>query len=366
VLEIRIISLQKGRDQMSEARLVMVSVGSIDPNPMRKLKRYPYNKDRLANLLDSIEDVGFFEGVHARKVASRYQLAFGHHRIEACRKHGLKKVPLLVGDYSDEDMLKMLSRENDDVGEGRMEVFQEVWEAALLFYADELKVVKEEKEQTAFLARKLGGGWTVKGCTPAGTPKTVSSQRALACAKVISLGLDPKQFTGVSARTANEVVTKAQSLEKKASKAVDQGLWTPAKAEKAASAIWSDVARLLQVEADPQHNPGRKLGYRAVKAELDELWADKIPKPATESKPKPIEKVCDQARQWSEKVDKQAEEQYGKWFDAFRFAEGSNASLVETEETVNEWKRLAKSISGYANRMQAQAGRVPQGLRSVK
>jgi hypothetical protein len=180
------------------------------------------------------------------------------------------------------------------------------------------------------------------------------------------LGLDPKPFTGVSARTANEVVTKAQSLEKRAAKAADRGDWTPAKAAKAAEGIWADVAKLVQVEADPKHNPGRKLGYRAVKAELDERWGDKIPKPKAEHKPKPIDRVCEQSRQWSEGVDRQAEERYGNWFDAFRFADGSDESTVETKETVNEWRRLAKSISGYADKMEAQAGKGHQRLRSVK
>jgi len=349
---------------MSEAKLVMVSISSIDPNPMRKLKRYPYNKLRLANLEDSIGDVGFFEGVHARKVGNRYQLAFGHHRIEACRRHGLKKVPLLVGDYSDEEMLKMLSRENDDVGEGRMEVFQEVWEAARLFYADALAGVRAN-EQDAYVAKQLGGGWTIGRNTPRGVVGEMS-QRAKACAKVIGLGLDPKQFTGVSARTANEVVTLAQSLEKKVDKAEDRGGLTEKKAEALRGEIWADVADVVQIDADPQHNPGRKLGYRAAKAELNERWENKIPKPETAHKPKPIDRVCEQSRQWSEGVDKQAEQRYGQWFDAFRFADGSDESTVETKETVNEWRRLAKSISGYADKMEAQTGKGHQRLRSIK
>jgi hypothetical protein len=274
---------EKEREHMSEAKLVMVSISSIDANPMRKLKRYPYNKLRLANLEDSIGDVGFFEGVHARKVGNRYQLAFGHHRIEACRKQGLKKVPLLVGSYSDEEMLKMLSRENDDVGEGRMEVFQEVWEAAMLFYKAELAKAPETK-QTAFLAKRLGGGWEQSaGKSEPRDSLFKPSQRAKACAKVIGLGLDPKQFTGVSARTANEVVTKAQSLEKKVDGAEDRGDLSEKKAEGLRGKIWADVEEIVQIDADPLHNPGRKLGYRAAKAELTERWKDKIP----EAKPRP-------------------------------------------------------------------------------
>jgi hypothetical protein len=71
-------------------------------------------------------------------------------------------------------------------------------------------------------------------------------------------------------------------------------------------------------------------------------------------KPKPIDRVCEQIRQWSEKVDGQAEQRYGKWFDAYRFADDDDGSVVETVETINELNRLAGSIVSYAKRMKDQ------------
>jgi hypothetical protein len=71
-------------------------------------------------------------------------------------------------------------------------------------------------------------------------------------------------------------------------------------------------------------------------------------------KPKPIDRVCEQIRQWSEKVDGQAEQRYGEWFDAYRFADDDDGSVVETVETINELNRLARSIVSYAKRMKDQ------------
>jgi ParB-like chromosome segregation protein Spo0J len=166
---------------MTQAKLTLVSIDKIDPNPMRRLKKYPYNEARVENLQDSIASVGFFEGVHARKKGNRYQLAFGHHRTEACRRLGIKKILLLVKQYTDREMLKLLSRENDDVGEGRMEVFLEVWEGSVDEYAKELKGVSDA-ERTGFIARELGGGWLQSNIGARATKGPAA--RAQACAKI--------------------------------------------------------------------------------------------------------------------------------------------------------------------------------------
>jgi hypothetical protein len=49
---------------------------------------------------------------HAPK--GRFQIAFGHHRVEAARRRGLKQVPLIVRDLSDGDMLRFMGRENGE------------------------------------------------------------------------------------------------------------------------------------------------------------------------------------------------------------------------------------------------------------
>jgi ParB/RepB/Spo0J family partition protein len=114
-----------------KTQIVNVRVDLIDANPWRDIKKYPFVKDKIAALVRSINDVGLWEGVIARKAGRRYQLAFGHHRLEAAKKAGLKTIPLIVRDLTDEQMLQFMGRENlEDYNADFMCMF-ESWEAAL-------------------------------------------------------------------------------------------------------------------------------------------------------------------------------------------------------------------------------------------
>src|SRR4249920_1969210 len=91
-----------------------LALTSLAPNPMRKLAKYPFNEDKIAALRASIKDVGLWEGVIARKKGSEYQIAFGHHRVEASRKELGRdaRIPIIVRDLSDEQMIQFMGREN--------------------------------------------------------------------------------------------------------------------------------------------------------------------------------------------------------------------------------------------------------------
>jgi ParB-like nuclease domain len=75
--------------RMAHATLSYVSLSSIEPNPFRDLKTYPYDKRKLEALERSIEHVGLWEGLIGRRAGHGYQLAFGHHRLEAARSRKL-------------------------------------------------------------------------------------------------------------------------------------------------------------------------------------------------------------------------------------------------------------------------------------
>src|SRR5215471_13922341 len=62
-----------------------VSLDLIDPNPFRDFELHPIDPGQVERLKASIGADGFWASVVARKVNKRYQLAFGHHRIEAAR-----------------------------------------------------------------------------------------------------------------------------------------------------------------------------------------------------------------------------------------------------------------------------------------
>jgi ParB-like nuclease domain len=90
--------------RMAHATLSYVSLSSIEPNPFRDLKTYPYDKRKLEALERSIEHVGLWEGLIGRRAGHGYQLAFGHHRLEAARSRKLTTVPLIVRDLTDEEI----------------------------------------------------------------------------------------------------------------------------------------------------------------------------------------------------------------------------------------------------------------------
>src|SRR4029077_7721397 len=97
-------SVQAGLDargvgiRMAYATLSYVSLSSIEANPFRDLKHYPYDKRKLEALERSIEHVGLWEGLIGRRACHGYQLAFGHHRLGAARRSKMTMVTLVVRD----------------------------------------------------------------------------------------------------------------------------------------------------------------------------------------------------------------------------------------------------------------------------
>jgi len=90
----------------------MVPVSSIKDNPFRDKKRNPIDSSRVDALVESINATDFWKGVYGRKVDDSVEIAFGHHRVDAARKAGLKEIPIEVMDLSDSDMLMRMTREN--------------------------------------------------------------------------------------------------------------------------------------------------------------------------------------------------------------------------------------------------------------
>src|SRR5204863_6159032 len=100
---------------MKQAYLIQTTaLDLIDANPHRNLTTYPWIEPKIEQLVRSIHDVGFWVGVIARPHSGRYQMAFGHHRIEAARRVGLTEVPLILQQLDDADMLRFMARENGE------------------------------------------------------------------------------------------------------------------------------------------------------------------------------------------------------------------------------------------------------------
>ena len=87
-----------------------VDVDSIVPGPMQP--RTHFDEGSLEGLADSIRSHGVVQPLLVRRKADRYELIAGERRWRAARLAGLSKVPVIVKDVPDRDLLEIALIEN--------------------------------------------------------------------------------------------------------------------------------------------------------------------------------------------------------------------------------------------------------------
>lgn len=89
---------------------IMISINLIDPN--RKQPRRKFDEEKIDELAESIKEHGIIEPLVVKKVDSRYQIIAGERRWRAARKAKLKEVPVVLGDYSESEIVEVALIEN--------------------------------------------------------------------------------------------------------------------------------------------------------------------------------------------------------------------------------------------------------------
>jgi ParB family transcriptional regulator, chromosome partitioning protein len=87
-----------------------LAIDAIEPNPLQP--RRVFEDARLAELSQSILANGIIQPLVVRKVGERYQLVAGERRWRASKLAGLKEVPVVVQEISDEHLLEVTLIEN--------------------------------------------------------------------------------------------------------------------------------------------------------------------------------------------------------------------------------------------------------------
>ncbi|MDQ3165553.1 MAG: ParB/RepB/Spo0J family partition protein [Actinomycetota bacterium] len=85
-------------------------VDAIRANPRQP--RQVFDQDAMAELVHSIREVGLLQPVIVRPVAAAYELVMGERRWRAAREAGLQRVPAIVRETADEDLLRDALLEN--------------------------------------------------------------------------------------------------------------------------------------------------------------------------------------------------------------------------------------------------------------
>lgn len=104
--------LNKDKEKRSEARqLTELPVISIVPNPNQPRKSF--DEESIAELAQSIEQVGLIQPLMVRALDTGYELIAGERRLRAVRSLGMEKVScIVVSDMPDEDSAIMAVIEN--------------------------------------------------------------------------------------------------------------------------------------------------------------------------------------------------------------------------------------------------------------
>ena len=110
-------ALGKGLDALLPSRprtlssgLLQLDVSEIRPNPLQPRLHFP--KDELDGLANSIRENGIIQPLILRRVEDHYELVAGERRWRAAQKAGIKQVPAIVQQFTDEKMLELALVEN--------------------------------------------------------------------------------------------------------------------------------------------------------------------------------------------------------------------------------------------------------------
>lgn len=80
--------------------------------PNKGQPRKKFDEDALNELADSISQNGVLQPILVRKKGQYYEIVAGERRYQASKKAGLKEIPVIIKDISDEDVFKIALIEN--------------------------------------------------------------------------------------------------------------------------------------------------------------------------------------------------------------------------------------------------------------
>ena len=93
------------------ARFEEVPIAAIRPNPRQP--RQVFDEDALAELVDSIRDIGLLQPVVVRPLGGdQYELVMGERRLRATQQAGLSAIPAIIRPTEEADLLRDALLEN--------------------------------------------------------------------------------------------------------------------------------------------------------------------------------------------------------------------------------------------------------------
>jgi len=101
---------KKGKNGESVEPDKMVKITKVEPN--REQPRKNFNEDALLELADSIKQFGIIQPIVVQKRKDYYEIIAGERRWRAAKLVGLKEIPVIIKNYTDQEIVEISLIEN--------------------------------------------------------------------------------------------------------------------------------------------------------------------------------------------------------------------------------------------------------------
>jgi len=88
----------------------LINISDIEPN--RKQPRKEFDEEALLELSSSIKQYGILQPLLVKKQTDYYELIAGERRWRAAKLAGLKEIPVIIGEYTDREVMEISLIEN--------------------------------------------------------------------------------------------------------------------------------------------------------------------------------------------------------------------------------------------------------------
>jgi len=90
--------------------ILEIKISEIRSNPYQPRKTF--DERTLDELAESIKEYGIIEPIIVKKTIKGYELIAGERRTKAAKKAGLEKIPAVIKDFNDQEMMEIALLEN--------------------------------------------------------------------------------------------------------------------------------------------------------------------------------------------------------------------------------------------------------------
>ena len=104
------VAKDKTKSTSTDEGVLKVNISEVEPN--RSQPRKTFNEDALQELAESIKEHGVLQPLLVKQRDGYYEIVAGERRWRAATKAGLKEIPVIVRDLSEQEILEISIIEN--------------------------------------------------------------------------------------------------------------------------------------------------------------------------------------------------------------------------------------------------------------